>query len=200
MSKHIAVYLRVSSRQQQFRSQRPELERWISNNLTEGEEVRWYTDKASGATMARPGWTDVEAALQKGEVSRLVVWRIDRLGRTASGLTRLFEELTAKGVGFVSITEGLDLAQPAGRLIANIMASVAAFERELRTERQLAGIDAAKAAGKTWGGSEKGRSLKVTPEIRRQVRRMAQDGESKASIARVCNLTRPTVYAILGDC
>ena len=86
-------------------------------------------------------------------VFRDVVWRLDRLGRTAKGLTALFEELQRLGVGLVSLKEGLDLSTAAGCLMANVLASVAQFETELRSERILAGQAAARAQGKRWGGS-----------------------------------------------
>ena len=77
----------------------------------------------------------------------VVCWRLDRLGRTASGLTAPFEKLSVRKVGLVSVHDGLDLATPAGRLLANMLASVAAYENEVRAERILAGQEAACAAG-----------------------------------------------------
>ena len=137
--------------------------------------------------------------LTVGKVSKLVVWRIDRLGRTASGLTKLFEDLGRLKVGFESIRDKIDLSTAAGRLIANVLASVAAYENEVRSERIVAGQQAAKAAGKTWGGFEKGRRLKVTDDQVRMVKRMAKDGESKAAMARATGLSRPTIYSLLSE-
>jgi len=82
-------------------------------------------------------------------------------------------------------------------LIANVLASVAAYENEVRSERILAGQEAARAAGKRWGGSQQGRRLKVTDEQVRAIQRMHGEGESKAAIARATGLSRPTVYAVL---
>ena len=87
---HIAIYLRVSSKRQDLRSQKPDLERWAA---AQDQPVKWYTDKFTGKTMDRPGWKALEADLQAGKVSALVVWRLDRLGRTAKGLTALFDDL-----------------------------------------------------------------------------------------------------------
>lgn len=192
---HVAIYARVSSKRQDTKSQEPDLKRWID---AYGEDpVTWYRDKATGKTMDRPGWKRLEAAIDAGKVSTVVVWRLDRLGRTASGLTALFEKLTARKVNLVSIRDGVDLSTAAGRLIANVLASVAAYENEVRSERILAGQEAARAAGKRWGGSEKGRRLKVTKDQVRAIRRMHRDGESKAAIARATGLSRPTIYAVL---
>lgn len=196
MQQHIAVYVRVSTKKQDTRSQQPDLERWEAA-YADGATVRWYRDKASGKSMDRPGWRKLEAAVDAGQAAKIVVWRLDRLGRTASGLTALFEKLTARRVGLVSIRDGLDLSTPAGRLIANVLASVAAYENEVRGERIAAGQAAARAAGKTWGGSRPGRRLKVKDEQIETVRRMAAEGAAVAAMARATGLSRPTVYGIL---
>ena len=132
-----------------------------------------------------------------GKISKIVVWRLDRLGRTASGLTSLFEHLQRRGVGFESPRDKIDLSTPAGRLMANVLASVAAYENEVRSERIVAGRAVARANGKRWGGSKKGRRLKVTDEQLAAVRRMHTEGETKAAMARATGLSRPTVYALL---
>jgi DNA invertase Pin-like site-specific DNA recombinase len=141
----------------------------------------------------------LEAQIDLGRVSAVVVWRLDRLGRTASGLTALFEKLTSKRINLVSIKDGIDLSTAAGRLIANVMASVAAYENEVRSERILAGQAAARAAGVTWGGSLRGRRLKVTPEQIKAVKRLRRENTTVAAIARTVGLSRPTIYSILGD-
>lgn len=197
MDKHTAIYLRVSTRKQDQRSQEPDLRRWVSA-FAEGGEVVWYSDKATGSDMERPGWRRLEAAYRTGQVERIVVWRLDRLGRTSSGLTALFDELRRLGVPLVSVREGFDLATPSGAMVATILASVAQHELEVRRERQAAGIAAAKASGKRWGGSKPGARRKVTTELERQVRRLHGAGEAIASIARATHLSRTTVYGILG--
>ena len=196
--RHIAVYVRVSTRRQDTKSQEPELKQW-ENAFSNGVPIRWYADKATGKTMDRPGWKRLEAAIDAGQVLKVVVWRLDRLGRTASGLTALFDKLTRLGVGLVSLKDGIDLSTPAGRLIANVLASVAAYENEVRHERIVAGQAAARAAGKRWGGSVKGRRLTVTAEQIATIRRMRDDGATKAAMARATGLTRPTVYDVLAS-
>lgn len=194
--RHVAVYMRVSSARQDLRSQRGDLDRWVA--AFAGEElVRWYVDKASGSTMDRPEWTKLEAALRAGAVSRIVVWRLDRLGRTAAGLTALFADLEHRGVGLVSMREGVDLATPAGRMLAGVLASLAQYEREVSRERQTAGIQAARAAGKRWGGRKAGARWKVTPELERQIRSMRAAGEPVSAISRAFDLARGTVYEVL---
>ncbi len=74
--------------------------------------VTWYRDKMTGKTMDRPGWKRLEADMDVGEISKIVVWRLDRLNRTASGLTSLFEHLQRRGVGFESLRDKIDLSTP----------------------------------------------------------------------------------------
>jgi DNA invertase Pin-like site-specific DNA recombinase len=137
------------------------------------------------------GRTDVK-------VSKVCVWRLDRLGRTIKGLLTLLDELQVLGVGFVSLREGFDVSTPAGRLMAGVLASVAAYETEVRKERQLAGIAKAKADGKTWGGRKTGTRVKLTTEKEVAIRQLHEQGSSIASIARTVGLTRKTIYRVLG--
>jgi DNA invertase Pin-like site-specific DNA recombinase len=194
-----AIYRRVSSDKQTTASQTPDLQAYAMAQQAAGSVVTWFDDKATGKKMNRPGWDRLMAEVRKGSIKRIVVWRLDRLGRTASGLTRLFDELIAAGVTLVSLRDGIDLLTPAGRLIANVLASVAQYETEVRGERIRAGISAKHARGEKWGnGRPAGSAHKATPEVCAQVRRMATEGESKSAIARVCKLSRQTVYTILG--
>ncbi|WP_417749591.1 recombinase family protein [Rosistilla oblonga] len=124
---------------------------------------------------------------------------LDRLGRTAKGLTALFDELTELNVRLVSLRDGLDLSTAAGRLMANVLPSVAAYETDVRAERILAGQAAARAKGKTWGGSEKGRRIKVNDEQIRLIHRMKAEGDKVAAIARATGLSRPTIYDRVED-
>lgn len=194
MSQTIAIYLRVSSKSQDVASQEPELRRWAAQQ--EGD-IRWYRDRFTGKTMERPAFTRLLRHVRVGEVQQVAVWRLDRLGRTAKGLTALFDELTELNVRLVSLRDGLDLSTAAGRLMANVLASVAAYETEVRAERILAGQAAARAKGKTWGGSEKGRRIKVNDEQIRLIHRMKAEGEKVAAIARATGLSRPTIYDVL---
>lgn len=196
MTKHIAIYVRVSSRKQDTRSQEPDLKRWI-DACADGVPVKWYRDKVTGKTMDRPGWRKLEADIIAGKVSKIVVWRLDRLGRTAAGLTALFEDLQRRSVGFESLRDKVDLSTAAGRLMANVLASVAAYENEVRSERIVAGQDAARANGKRWGGSKKGRRVKVTDEQVATIEWMHSEGESKAAMSRATGLSRPTIYTVL---
>lgn len=196
MPKHVAVYVRVSSKQQDHRSQLPDLKRW---GEAQDEEVKFYEDKATGKNMDRPGWERLRKSLEARKVSQIVVWRLDRLGRTAAGLTALFEELRERKVNLVSIKDSIDLSTPAGRLMANVLASVAAYETEIRGERVRAGQAVARKNGKRWGGSVKGTRKVVTPTQIKMVHRMKLEHEPIKHIAQAVGLSIPTIYSILAD-
>lgn len=197
MDRLVAIYVRVSSRQQDTRSQEPDLNRWVEAYAD--APVAWYRDKFTGKTMERPGWRRLEADMIAGKVSKIVVWRLDRLGRTAAGLTALFEDLQRRNIGFEALRDKVDLSTAAGRLMANVLASVAAYENEIRSERIRAGQAVAMANGKRWGGSRKGRRLKVTTEQVQAIRRLKHEGEKVGAIARATGLSRPTIYSVLGS-
>lgn len=194
MSKITGVYVRVSSRDQSHASQLPDLERWVAAH---GAQVEWFKDTFTGRSMDRPGLERLLDAVRAGRVERIVVWRLDRLGRTARGLTALFEELRERNVGLVSLKDGLDLSTAAGRLMANVLASVAAYETEIRAERVVAGQAVARKRGKKWGGSTKGWRWKVTDEQAAVIREMHANKKPVAVIARVVKLSRPTIYTVL---
>ena len=193
--KYIAIYVRVSKRRgQDVRSQLPDLERWAA---AQDQPIRWFKDKYTGKTMDRPGWNQLEADIQAGKVLSVVVWRLDRLGRTARGLTALFDDLLRRKINLVSVKDSLDLSTPAGRLLAHVLASVAQFETEVRAERIMAGQAAARAAGKVWGGGKPGRRIRLSIEKEKAIRQLHADGKAIAEIARVVGLSRPTIYKAL---
>jgi DNA invertase Pin-like site-specific DNA recombinase len=203
-----ALYERISSRGQRLDSQHHDLETW-SRGQPAGQAVRWYRDTFTGKTLDRPGMTKLLADIRGGKVKAVVVWRLDRLGRTAKGLTALFDELVALKVNFVSLKDGIDLSTPAGRLIANVLASVAAYETEVRAERIAAGkaakqarIEAIIKAGGTpppvnKGGRPRGIPNKVTPTVAGMILKMKAEKKKVTVIARELNLSRQTVYDVL---
>ena len=147
--KHDAIYLRVSGRGQDTATQEPDLKRWAES---QDGPVVWYRDKFTGKTMDRPGWNKLAKDIEAGKVAKLACWRLDRLGRTAKGLTALFEDLVSRKINLVSLKDGLDLSTPAGRLMANVLASVAAYETEVRSERVRAGRTSPGPPASTWEG------------------------------------------------
>jgi DNA invertase Pin-like site-specific DNA recombinase len=196
MSKTTAIYVRVSHRDQSHASQMPDLERWADAH---DGHVEWFRDTFTGRTMDRPGMSKLNDELQAGRLSRIVVWRLDRLGRTTRGLCQLFEELQEKKVDLVSLKDGFSLSSPAGRLHARILASVAEYETEIRRERVIAGQQVARLKGKTWGGSEKGWRWKVSDEQVAAIKEMKAARTPIAKIARITGLSRPTIYRVLSQ-
>lgn len=193
-----AVYVRVSSNGQSTASQLPDIEKWVQAH---GLEVKIYRDTFTGKSLDRPGWNKLEADFRSGAIKRIIIWRLDRLGRTAKGLTALFEELVTAKINLISIKDGLDLKTPSGRLMANVLASVAQFEGEVRSERQMAGIAVARAEGKHLGrvavGAGNGKRIKVSSEQIEQVKRLKAEEMPVAGIARATGLSRPTIYSII---
>jgi DNA invertase Pin-like site-specific DNA recombinase len=108
-----------------------------------------FTDKASGASRERPGLTEALAFARKGDC--LVVWKLDRLGRSVKGLVDMAADLEGRGVDLRSLTDGIDTKGAAGRFFFHIMAALAEMERELIRERTRAGLVAAKKAGRVGG-------------------------------------------------
>jgi DNA invertase Pin-like site-specific DNA recombinase len=194
----LAIYCRCSSDSQTTKSQENDLGQWLK---AQTGEIRWYKDVFTGTTLDRPGMNRLLADIRSGQVKTLVVWRIDRLGRTAKGLTALFDELVSREINFISLKDGIDLGTPAGRLIANVLASVASYETEVRSERQRAGIEAAKAENGgacPWGGRKAGTRITLSEEKEQAVKLLAEQGKSKSEIARITGLSRQSVYKALG--
>lgn len=163
----VAIYHRVSTLDQDAGAARGELNAWATRHG--GRVVLRVEETASGAWGARPGLMRVLEAARRGQLDVVVVWKLDRWGRSALDVLANIEELTCAGVRFVAITQGLDV-KPTGdamsRLLLGVLAAVAEFERDLIRERTRLGLDRARAAGKHLGRPREGT---VT---RTQVRRL----------------------------
>ena len=108
-----------------------------------------YTDKIGGTATDRAGLDDLLSYIRPDDV--LVVWRLDRLGRTLKKLIIMIEELAKRDVAFMSLRESIDTTTPGGRLIFHVFGALAEFEREIISERTKAGLQAAKARGRCGG-------------------------------------------------
>ena len=138
-------YARVSTDEQNLSLQR--------DALSKDGCKRIFTDTASGAPTKRPGLADALSHLRKGD--SLVVWKLDRLGRSVKGLVDLVEEFETRQIHFRSLTDGIDTKTPAGRFFFHVMASLAQMERELIVERTRAGLGAARKLGRIGGRPRK---------------------------------------------
>lgn len=194
--REVAAYVRVSSDKQSTDSQEPDLLRWLAAHNVPGT---WFSDTFTGETMARPGFEKMWAWVEAGEFDAILVWRIDRLGRTMVQQVPLYARLIELRVNLISIRESFDLFSPGGRLMLNFLTSIAEYENEVRRERVIAGQASARAAGKTWGGSPKGWRHRVNSVQWSEARRLKSEGASVAAIARLTQLSRTTVYSILAD-
>ena len=160
--------------------------------LTEAGCARIYTDSASGALAERPQLAAALDHLHPGDT--LVVWRLDRLGRSLRHLIETVEQLEQRGVGFRSLRESIDTTTPGGRLVFHVFGALAEFERELIRERTMAGLAAARARGRVGG-----RPLAMTPAKLRQAKAMRGEGRSVSEIAEVIGVGRATIYRHLGQ-
>lgn len=147
-----------------------------------------FTDKASGAKTNRPGLADALRFARAGDT--LVIWKLDRLGRSIHGLIALAADLSERGIDFRSLTDGFDTSTASGRLLFHILASVAEMERELVKERTIAGLAAAREKGSTRGG----RKLVMTPDRIDTARKLLAVGEKPARIAKLLGVGLSTFY------
>ncbi len=150
-----------------------------------------FQDQVSGAKEERPGLTDALKYVREGDC--LVVWRLDRLGRSLKHLIKVVEDLEERGTGFISLQEGFDTTTSGGRLVFQIFGALAEFERNLIRERTKAGLEAARARGRKGG-----RRLKLKPQ---QIAALKTMYESKAhTVGEVCavfGISKPTLYRYL---
>jgi DNA invertase Pin-like site-specific DNA recombinase len=186
----VGLYARVSTLDQhtiplQIRALREYADRRGWNIVMQVREV------GSGAAQRQAREKLLETARRR-EIDVVLVWRLDRWGRSVTDLLATLQELQHLGVGFVSLTEALDLTTPAGRAMAALLAVIAEFEREILRERVRAGLAHARQNGKRLG-----RPPTATLQAN-QVRKLFRAGVSKAEIARRLHIGRTSVRRILG--
>lgn len=149
-----------------------------------------FEDQMTGASVVRPGLEKAFSHLRKGDT--LVVWKLDRLGRTVKGLVEMVEVLQGKGVEFRSLTDSIDTSTSAGRFFFHVMAALAQMERELVRERTQAGLSAARARGRVGG-----RKAKVDESKKKAAKRMLESGMTATEVARTIGVSRATLYRSL---
>ena len=150
--------------------------------------VRIWTDVASGKLDRRPELERILDHLREGDT--LVVWRLDRLGRSLRHLIDVTIALGERGAMFCSLTEGIDTSTAAGKLTFHLFGALAEFERELLRERTMAGLEAARARGRTGG-----RKSVMTPEKLEIARQMYDSKEHTVErIASTVGVSRKTIY------
>jgi len=154
---------------------------------------KFFTDVASGAKSDRPGLEEALGYVREGDA--LVVWRLDRLGRSLQHLIEVINGLESRGVGFRSLQESIDTTTSGGRLVFHIFGALAEFEREIIRERVTAGLAAARARGRKGGRPRAMSGAQVT-----MARAMLND--SKVSVKNVCatfKVSKATLYRYLSS-
>lgn len=155
--------------------------------------IKIFTDKASGSLDRRPQLDRLLDQLRRGDT--VVVWRLDRLGRSLKHLIQIVEDLAEAGVGFKSLTEGMDTTTAGGKLIFSIFGALAEFERSLIRERTMAGLAAARSRGRVGG-----RPPVMTPDKIKVARQLYKAKElTVEEIAKTIGVSRKTVYRHLVD-
>jgi DNA invertase Pin-like site-specific DNA recombinase len=173
-------YARVSTDDQTLDLQRDALKRAKCRQI--------YEEHASGKNTARPHLEASLKSLREGDT--LIVWRLDRLGRSLGDLIRLTHDLKARGVGFASLTEQIDTRSPSGQLVFHVFGALAEFERNLIRERTLAGLKAARARGRNGG-----RPKKLSPKELKTIRTLLRSNEVPVQdIAAQFGVNRSTLY------
>src|SRR5215211_2075095 len=172
-------YARVSTEEQNLDLQRDALEKAGCEQI--------FTDQVSGTKTERKGLTEALSHLRAGDI--LVVWRLDRLGRSLRHLIDTVTDLQERGIGFKSLTENIDTTTSGGKLVFHIFGALAEFEREIIRERTKAGLQAARARGRKGG--------RKTALTKRQVEIARQLWASKTPVGEICQtlgISRATFY------
>lgn len=149
------------------------------------------TDVASGKNTTRPGLNQLREILRPGDT--LVVWRLDRLGRSLTHLIKFVGELEKEGIGFKSVQESIDTTTSGGKLVFHIFGSLAEFERDLIRERTMAGLEAARARGRV-GGRRKALNT-IEREMVVELYRLKK--HTVGQICREYGISRPTLYSYI---
>ena len=183
-------YARVSTEQQDTKAQLPDLRKAGCKRV--------YEETLGGGTMDRPELGKCLERLEKGET--LVVWRLDRLGRSLRDLLKIVDGLDKKGINFISLKERFDTSTAAGRLVFHFFAALTQFEKELIRERTMAGLSSARARGRTGGrkkvlNAQQTRVVKTMWDSREHTRHeiAANFSVSVATIDRLLRASRSVV-------
>ena len=187
----VALYARVSTHDQQTLPLQIEAMRQYAT--TRGWIIaREVTDISSGAKL-RPEREALMKAARRREIDAVLVWRLDRWGRSLPDLVVSLKELSELGVGFLSLTEALDLTTPTGRAMAGLLAVFAEFERDILKERVKAGIAQSRSKGKPHGRPA------TTRNKQQRAEQLWAEGKNKSQIARELGVSRSSVRALLSE-
>ncbi len=176
-------YARVSTADQHLRMQEDALKSAGCQEI--------FHDIASGAKTARPGLEDALAYVREGDT--IVVWKLDRLGRSIQHLIQTVKDLNDKNIGFQSLQENIDTTTSGGKLIFHIFSALAEFEKDLIAERTKAGLKAARVRGKMGGRPP----LLDNRQINRMIEMYDEGKNTVAEICKIYDISRPSFYNYL---
>jgi DNA invertase Pin-like site-specific DNA recombinase len=187
----IAAYIRVSSRGQDLESQRAAIVRAAA---ARGDRVtRWYAEKLNASTIARAALTQLREDVRAGLVSKVYVFRIDRLTRSGIRDTlQVVDEMRLHGCSLASVSDGFDLEGPASEVVLAVLAWAAQMERRALGDRISAARARVEAAGGQWG-----RRSAVGPGMVERVRAMRERGRSIRAISAALKIPRSTIFDVL---
>jgi DNA invertase Pin-like site-specific DNA recombinase len=155
--------------------------------LTKASCKKIFDDKISGSRAERPGLAKALEMLREGDT--LVVWKLDRLGRSVKNLVDLVGDLHKQGVQFKSLTDAIDTGTPSGRFFFHVMASLAEMERELTVERTRAGLAVARLLGRKGG-----RKRQMTDSKIESAKKLLANGVAPRDVAQNLGVSIPTLY------
>lgn len=187
----IAAYVRVSTRQQSVEAQREAISRAAA---ARGDVIdHWFQEKISGSTLERPELNELRVAARAGRISKVYVFRVDRLSRGGIRDTlAIVEELRAHGCRVASVSDGFSLDGPAGDVVLAVMAWAAQMERAALGERISAARERVEASGGHWGRRRRAGAGKVE-----HVRQLRDAGLTVREISKATKIPRSTVSAVL---
>jgi DNA invertase Pin-like site-specific DNA recombinase len=184
--KRVAAYMRCSTDDQTVDLQRRDLLTYCSRH-SDWQVVEYVDSGQSGAKTSRPALDRLMQDVRRGTIDIVCVWRYDRFGRSLRHLVSAFDEFKARGVDFVSYSEGVDTSTPQGELFFHMAAAFAQFERSLIRQRVMAGQQTAKAKGKHIG-----RSSSVAAATAATIRQLRESGSSWRKIAIATGVPKET--------
>lgn len=191
-----AIYVRVSTKDQNLGMQLDEIKRLIKARGWIGNVTTFKDPGFSGVDSTRPEYNRMLKLCREGKFKRVVVWKLDRLGRSLVDLVNVMNEFNERGIDLVSLQDSVDTSTTHGRLMVNIVSVFAEYERELIRERTLAGVARKKKQlekeGKTWGRQ---------PDIKRHIEilKLSNSGHTYRQIAEITGASKALISKVLSS-
>ena len=184
-----AIYARVSTDEQTTDNQVIKLKQVAERNGWEVQAI--YADTISGAKSKRPELDKLMKAVMRKEVDMVMVWSVDRLGRSLQHLTTLLSDIESKGIDLYLHQQNIDTSTPSGKMLFQLLGVFAEFERSMIRERVMAGLDRARSQGKRLGRSP------VPPITVDKIKRLREEGLSLRKIAKQIGISTSKVHQLV---